>query len=51
MEETAALYFVAGYVAFKEKLKKKDNTPQLCEEYSEFLHLVNRGKLMHFSIK
>ena len=46
IEETSALYFVAGYVAFKEGLRyESDDDHEVGEEHSEFIHLVNRGKL------
>ena len=44
-EERSALYFISGYVAFKEKLGVC--VPEKLTANSEFLQLVSRGKLSH----
>ena len=46
--ERAALYYIAGYVAYKEEGLSRDNNDNdiSCKE-SEFLDLVSRGKLKY----
>ena len=50
-DERSALYYIAGYVAFKENLgvDLSDYDPELypLPTEGEFLHLVSRGKLSH----
>lgn len=41
--EKSALFYICGYVAFKENLSSDTCPNNICE--SEFTHLVNRGKL------
>ena len=45
--ERAALYYIAGYVAHKEKGLNKDLADKINSNESEFLDLVSRGKLTH----
>ena len=45
--QRAALYYIAGYVAHKEKGLNKDLADKINSNESEFLDLVSRGKLTH----
>ena len=47
-KERSTLYYISGYVAFKENMgvDLSENLPELSAE-GEFLKLVSRGKLSH----
>ena len=46
-EERSSLYYISGYVAFKENLGIQVEESETLPRNSEFLQLVSRGKLAH----
>ena len=46
-DERTTLYFITGYVTFKENLDDVNDLTESVDEASEFTTLVSRGKLKH----
>ena len=46
-DEKASLYFISGYVTYKEDLSVPETLIEVDQEAAEFTKLVSRGKLKH----